>query len=266
MSGPVVATVGTTHPLAFAGLPLALLALADEGVRPVCVVAGVSAQDAHQVLAATAVDGATIAAQFEALDGAQVDAFHVGALLSAEAVHAVAGGVARRAQAPIVLDPVLAATGGAALGDAATRDALLRELVPRARLVTPNVAEAAAFLGRRVATIEEMTQAARALLALGAQAVLVKGGDRAGEPVDLLAEGERVRPFVASRIPATLRGTGDLLAASIAAALASGYSLDEAVDRARRKVREAIVRGVPFAGTRVVTWREGERVDDERAR
>ena len=90
----VVATVGTTHPLAFAGLAFALLALEEEGVRPVCVVAGVTAQDAGRVYARRALDAQTIAAQFTALRAVPVAAFHVGALLSEEAVRAVAAGLA----------------------------------------------------------------------------------------------------------------------------------------------------------------------------
>ena len=106
----VVATVGTTHPLAFAGLAFATLALADDGVRPVCVIAGVTAQDAARVTARVAIDSATIAAQFDALREANVDAFHIGALLSAASVHAVAAALARYPEVPVVVDPVLAAS------------------------------------------------------------------------------------------------------------------------------------------------------------
>lgn len=251
----VVCAVGTTHPLAFAGLGFAMLALAADAVRPVCVVAGVSAQSAERVLARAAVDPATIAAQFEALRAADVGAFHVGALLSAEAVRAVAAGLALYPGVPVVLDPVLAASGGDALADDATRQALRDALVPRATLVTPNLPEAGALLGREPADAAAMEDAGRALIGLGAQAALVKGGHLGGDPVDVLVEGAgesgRVRRLVSPRVGAELRGTGDLLAATIAACLANGAPLGEAVERGRRRVREAIVRGVPFAGARV---------------
>ena len=250
----VVATVGSTHPLAFAGLTFAALALAAEGVRPVCVVAGVTAQDGAHVRSRIPLDAAAIAAQFDALQAAEVAAFHVGALLSADAVRAVARGLAAYPGIPVVLDPVLAASGGDALADAATRDSLRTTLLPRATLVTPNLGEATALLGRPVETLGTMREAATALVALGAGAALVKGGHLDGDPVDVLAEACGTRELRAARVAGTMRGTGDLLAVTIAAALARGETLDAAIERARRRVRAAIADAEPFAGTRVARW------------
>ena len=250
----VVATVGSTHPLAFAGLPFALLALEEEGVRPVCVVAGVTAQDAAHVRTVRALDAGVIGAQFEALAGANVAAFHVGALLSAEAVHAVAEGLARFEGIPAVVDPVLAASGGDTLADEATVRALRETLIPRAALVTPNLHEAATLLGRPVQDAGAMEAAARAFVEMGAAAALVKGGHLDGDPVDVFADARGVRRLHGPRIEATLRGTGDLLAATVAACLASGAEPVEAIERARRRVREAIARGTMFAGTRVAVF------------
>jgi hydroxymethylpyrimidine/phosphomethylpyrimidine kinase len=250
----VVATVGTTHPLAFAGLGFALLALAHEGVRPVCVVAGVSAQDALHVRARTAIEPAVIRAQFDALRDAEVDAFHVGALLSAETVRAVAEALDDFPGAPVVVDPVLAASGGDALGDAATRCALRDLLFPRAALVTPNLDEAGAFVGRAVRDVAAMRDAAEELVGCGAHAVLVKGGHLAGDAIDVLADGYVTRELVAPRLDADVRGTGDLLATSIAACLANGANVAEAIEHARRRVRNALATGVPFAGTRVTSF------------
>jgi hydroxymethylpyrimidine/phosphomethylpyrimidine kinase len=247
----VVATVGTTHPLAFAGLTFAMLALADDGVRPVCVIAGVTAQDAAHVHASVAIDAATIGAQFDALRDAHVAAFHVGALVSADAVRAVAEGLAAYPNVPVVIDPVLAASGGDSLADDATRTALRDALFARATLITPNLDEASAFLGRTIASVPAMHEAARALLASGARAVLVKGGHLAGDAIDVLATADGTREFRAPRLTETLRGTGDLLAVTIAAHLARGAQLSDAIERARARVRNAISNGVPFAGTRV---------------
>lgn len=253
----VVATVGTTHPFAFAGLAFAVLALADDGVRPVCVVAGVSAQDALHVRAHRAIDAPMIRAQFEALRAAGVAAFHVGALTSAAAVHAVAAGLATYPGIPVVVDPVLAAGGGDALSDDATRDALRDVLFARATLVTPNLDEAAAFVGRRIEDVDAMRVAATALRAFGATAVLVKGGHLAGDPADVLADDRGTRTFTGARVAGTLRGTGDLLAVTIAAALARGSALDESIAAARRRVASAIATGVAFAGTRVTKFERG---------
>jgi hydroxymethylpyrimidine kinase/phosphomethylpyrimidine kinase len=250
----VVATVGTTHPLAFAGLAFAVLALAEEGVRPVCVVAGVTAQDADRVTARAPIDAATIRAQFDALRDANVDAFHVGALLSAEAVRAVAAALADYPAIPVVLDPVLAASHGDRLGDAATRTALRETLIPRATLVTPNLDEAAALLDCTIADIDAMRAAGAAFVALGAHAALVKGGHLDGDPHDVYADANGVRTLPSHRVAGTLRGTGDLLAVTIAASLARGASLTEAIEHARHRVREAIARATPFAGTHAATF------------
>jgi hydroxymethylpyrimidine/phosphomethylpyrimidine kinase len=249
----VVATVGTTHPLAFAGVTFAMLALAADGVRPVCVIAGVTAQDAGRVRASVAVDAATIRAQFDALRDAGVGAFHVGALVSADAVRAVADGLASYPNVPVVADPVFSASGGDVLADDATRIALRDALFARATLITPNLDEASALLGREIADVDAMRDAARALLAFGANAVLVKGGHLTSDAIDVLAHAGGTRDFRAPRIAGTLRGTGDLLAVTIAVSLARGASLDEAIERARDRVREAILRGVPFAGARVAS-------------
>jgi hydroxymethylpyrimidine/phosphomethylpyrimidine kinase len=247
----VVATVGTTHPLAFAGLGFAMLALAADGVRPVCVVAGVSAQDATNVRARHAVGAATIRAQFDAIQNAGVAAFHVGALLSAESARAVAESLASFPGIPVVVDPVLSSSGGDVLADDATRDALRDALFPRATLVTPNLQEASAFLGRTVDDLASMRDAAFQLLAFGAGAVLVKGGHLDGPAIDVFAAAGETRQLPAERVEGTIRGTGDLLAVTIAACLARGAALAEAIEHARRRVREAIACGVPFASTRV---------------
>jgi len=255
----VVATVGSTHPLGFAGLTFAMLALSADAVRAVCVVAGVTAQDARHVRASVAIDAPTIRAQFDALHDANVGAFHVGALVSAEAVRAVADALASYPNVPVVVDPVLAASGGDALAGDATRVALRDTLFARATLVTPNLDEAGAFLGREITGVDAMRAAARELLAFGASAVLVKGGHLTGDAVDVLARAGGTRDFSSPRIDGTLRGTGDLLAATIAAGLARGMTLEDAIERARRRVRDAILHGVPFAGSRVAPMGENEQ-------
>jgi hydroxymethylpyrimidine/phosphomethylpyrimidine kinase len=251
MSAPVVATIGTTHPLAFAGLVFAALALADEGARPVCIVAGVSAQNAGGVVAARGVDPELIAAQFAALGDARVAAFHVGALVSTDGVRAVADGLAAFEGVPVVVDPVLAASTGDRLGEPGVRDALRDALFPHATLVTPNLDEASALLGRPVQDAAGMREAAVALLEWGSAAVLIKGGHLEGDAIDVLADASGVRSFATARVAMTMRGTGDLLATTIATGLARGMPLASAILRARARVARAIADGVPFAGARV---------------
>lgn len=250
----VVATVGTTHPLAFAGVTFAMLALADDAARPVAVIAGVTAQDASNVTARVPIDAVTIRAQFEALRAAGVEAIHVGALLSAESVHAVAESLSAFPDVPVVLDPVLAISAGDILADEPTRIALRETLIPRATLVTPNLDEATALLGRLVTDVASMREAATSFRALGASAALIKGGHLPGDPIDVLADERGTRELVSNRVGNQLRGTGDLLAITIATCLARGANLSEAVEHARRRVHEAIARGVPFANTRVANF------------
>ncbi|MGA2391755.1 MAG: bifunctional hydroxymethylpyrimidine kinase/phosphomethylpyrimidine kinase [Candidatus Lustribacter sp.] len=248
---PVVAAVGTTHPYAAAGLLLDLTAIRALGAQPVAVVAGVSAQDAGRVLARAAVDAATIAAQFDALADVPVAAFCVGALLDAPSVHAVAAGLARFPGAVVICDPVIAASGGDRLADDATIGAMRAVLFARCTLLTPNLAEATLLTGTRVDDLPAMHAALPALLALGPQAVLLKGGHLAGDACDLFADGHTVRELRAARIPHELRGTGSLLAAAAAVRCAFGDALPAAIDAARAFVRERIERGTTFAGMRI---------------
>lgn len=144
--------------------------------------------------------------------------------------------------APVV-DPVVRSTSGFDLIDDAALDALKRELLPLARVVTPNLFEAERITGLRVRDRAGMLEAARAIRALGARAVLVKGGHLEGEATDVLDDDGRVRTFTAPRIETTsTHGTGCALAAGIAACLARGMSLEESVDAAKRFVTEAIRR------------------------
>jgi hydroxymethylpyrimidine/phosphomethylpyrimidine kinase len=248
---PVVAAIGTTHPYACTGLLVELTALAALGVRPVAVVAGVSAQDAERVLARSPVHPTAVAAQFAALAETGVRAVSVGALLSPATVHAVAAGLGTFSAAPVVCDPVIAASGGDRLVDEPTLAALHAELFPRCTLLTPNLAEAGALLGRRVDSPAAMRAALPALLALGPRAVLLKGGHLTGEACDVFGDGAQTIELRAPRLPGELRGTGSLLAAAVAARCAFGDELLDAILFARGFVRERIERGVEFAGMRV---------------
>ncbi|HEX8722821.1 MAG TPA: bifunctional hydroxymethylpyrimidine kinase/phosphomethylpyrimidine kinase [Pyrinomonadaceae bacterium] len=144
--------------------------------------------------------------------------------------------------APVV-DPVVRSTSGFDLIDDAALGALKAELLPLARLVTPNVPEAERITGLSIRDRAGMLEAARAMRAMGARAVLVKGGHLEGEALDLLDEDGRVSTFTAPRVETTsTHGTGCTLAAGIAACLARGMSLEDSVAAAKRFVTEAIRR------------------------
>jgi len=205
-----------------------------------------------------AVPAALVTAQFAALADAGIAAVRIGALVDVATVVAVADALAD-ATVPIVYDPVLAASGGGAFADPATRTAIVARLFPLVTVVTPNLREAGLLLGvPEPRTVDGMVAAGRALRAAGAAAVLVTGGhladaDANGAPLvtDVLVDALGTTTFVDARLPFELRGTGCLLATGVAAALAHGVTLREAVMNARSFVRSKIVGGRLRGGMRV---------------
>src|SRR5262249_14608889 len=157
-----------------------------------------------------------------------------GMLHRAEIVIAVAE---RLEGVALVVDPVAAASDGTALLDGDGVDAVRRMLVPIATVVTPNLREAELLVGRPVRDRDEMYAAARALVQLGARAALVKGGHLAGDALDVFYDGREVRELTAPRITGgAVHGTGCALSAAIAAQLAAGQALPDAVMEAKRFV------------------------------
>ena len=175
------------------------------------------------------------------------DAIKTGMLGDAATVELVAR-LLDEAGVPAVIDPVMVAKGGASLLADAAVAAVRSLLVPRAALLTPNAPEAEALTGLTVATTDDLRRAGEALLAAGAQAVLMKGGHVEGDwVVDLLMTPEGETAFAAARIESRhTHGTGCTLASACAAGLAQGLPLAEAVARASDYVHEAIVQAPGF--------------------
>ena len=180
-----------------------------------------------------------------------VDAVKIGMLHAPEIVRTVAAAIDRHGIRNVVLDPVMVATSGASLIDSPAIAVLVRELFHRSAVVTPNLDEASLLVGRVIDSEASMSEAARELLGMGAGAVLIKGGHLAGDLVsDLLmtASGD-IHWMRAPRIAtANTHGTGCTLSSAIAAYLALGAGLLEAVQAAR-----AYVRGALEAGAKVRT-------------
>ncbi|WP_038069234.1 bifunctional hydroxymethylpyrimidine kinase/phosphomethylpyrimidine kinase [Thermus scotoductus] len=175
-------------------------------------------------------------------DDLPIHAAKTGALGNAAIVEAVAEGVKRYGIRPLVVDPVMVAKGGDPLLSPEAVRALKERLFPLASLVTPNRLEAEALLSKPIRTLAEAQEAARELLALGPQAVLLKGGHFEGkEAVDFLATRVGIQVFRASRIPTrNTHGTGCTLSAAIAALLALGKPLEEAVAEAKAYLTRAL--------------------------
>ena len=171
------------------------------------------------------------------------DAVKIGMLGDVVTIDTVCEALAEFApNVPVVLDPVMVAKGGHALLAAEAVDSLRRRLLPLAAVITPNLPEAEALTGRTIGSEADMRGAATALLAMGAPAALLKGGHLPSDiVVDLLATEAGTEAFAAPRIPTrNTHGTGCTTASAVAAGLAQGLSLRDAVNRARRYVRAAI--------------------------
>ena len=179
------------------------------------------------------------------------DVIKLGMLGDAATIDAVCDALADFARdVPVVLDPVMVAKGGQALLAPQAVETMRRRLLPTAAVITPNLPEAEALSGLPVRSEQQMRDAADALLALGVPAVLLKGGHLASDRVvDLLATASGMEAFAAPRIATThTHGTGCTTASAVAAGLAQGLSLRDAVVRARAYVRAAISAAPGFGG------------------
>src|SRR5262249_50542246 len=172
------------------------------------------------------------------------DAAKCGMLSTAPIIEAVAAALTERPVARLVVDPVMVAKSGDPLLDPDAREALVWRILPLALLVTPNVPEAEALAGIGVATRADMEEAARRIHALGARNVLVKGGHLKGDAIDVLWNGRAFTAFSAPRIDSgNTHGTGCTLSAAIAAGLALGRPVPDAVREAKAYVTAAIREG-----------------------
>jgi hydroxymethylpyrimidine kinase/phosphomethylpyrimidine kinase len=153
---------------------------------------------------------------------------------------------------------VIRSTSGAELLDRRGLRALCERLLPVARVVTPNLAEAAVLAGIEVDDLVSASEAARRILRLGSRAVIVTGGHLPGAPVDVLADRRGVRRLAGRRVPSGAHGTGCVFSAAIAASLARGETLEKSVIVAKRFVEARLRRTVALgAGRRFMDLRPG---------
>ena len=231
-----------------AGIQADLKTFAALGCFGMTAITALTAQNTRGVSAIQEVTPAFLKAQIQAVvEDIGVDAVKLGMLPTPEIVEVVAWAIDRYRLPNVVLDTVMVASTGQRLTAADTAAALVQELFPRCALVTPNLDEASLFIGRPIDGVDAMAQAAGELLALGANAVLLKGGHlRADELVDVLVTCDTGTPrrYVSNRIESrNLHGTGCTLSSAIAANLALGHRLSDAVERAKAYVHGAIAAG-----------------------
>ncbi|MBC7790373.1 MAG: bifunctional hydroxymethylpyrimidine kinase/phosphomethylpyrimidine kinase [Anaerolineae bacterium] len=226
-----------------AGIQADLKTFARFGVFGTSVITAITAQNTRGVTRYSVVDDVMIRAQLDALaSDLRPDAIKSGMLADANVVATVADGIRRHSLAPYVLDPVMVATSGDVLLEPDAVASIKHDLLPLATLVTPNLDEAAILCGIRVTDVPAMEKAARLLVDMGSGAALVKGGHLRGDTVtDVLCDGGNFTRYTHARIDTrNTHGTGCTLSSAIAAHLALGASLADAVHQSLDFVHRAI--------------------------
>ncbi len=227
-----------------AGIQADIKTVTALGAYAMTAITAVTVQDTMGVHGVHAVSVAIIRDQIvRVLDDIGADVVKTGMLVNANVVDMVADILRARAKGiPAVIDPVMIAKGGAKLLDGNAVAVLKKKLLPLATVVTPNAPEVAALTGLKVESADDLVAAGKALLVLGAHAALVKGGHLKGETIsDALVSKDGVQLYRSARIAGTsTHGTGCTLASALATGLAQGFTLEDAVARARAFVQAAI--------------------------
>lgn len=234
-----------------AGIQADLKTFAAFGVYGTSAITAITAQNTRGVTAWEAVSVPLVVAQIDAVvSDIGADAVKTGMLANAAIVSAVAETIRRLGLRRLVVDPVMIAKGGDRLLEESAIEAIRRDLLPLAEVVTPNIPEAQELSAIPIATLDDMRAAGRRILSLGPRVVLVKGGHLGGaESIDVAisADGEHV--FRSPRIEsAHTHGTGCTLASAIAACLAQGLSVDASIGAAKAYLDGAIAHAPGIGG------------------
>ena len=235
-----------------AGIQADLKTFAAFGLYGASAITAVTAQSTRGIEAALALPADLVTAQIEAVAGdLTIHATKVGMLANAAIAEAVAAAIAELDLPLVVVDPVLVSSSGDRLLDEDGVRALCTELLPRARVVTPNIPEAEALSGRRIHSMDDAYEAARRIQDMGAAAVIITGGHanekgsgpgaQGSDVIDVLFDGHA---FLELRVPRVesrhTHGTGCTFASAVAAGLALGLALPDAAARAQQYVAGAI--------------------------
>ena len=244
---PRVLTIAGSDSGGGAGIQADLKTFSALGCYGMTAITALTAQNTVGVQGIHAVPAAFLKAQLQSvIEDIGVDAVKIGMLHAPEIVEVVAWAIDHYQLRNVVLDPVMVATSGDKLIAQETVQVLVRDLFPRVGVITPNLDEAAWLLGRPIADVNSLAPAAQDLLDMGAQAVLLKGGHLQGdELVDLLVQASHSPMRLASSRIASVNvhGTGCTLSSAIAAHLALGHALQDAVRLARNYIIQAIAQG-----------------------
>ena len=233
---PTVLTIAESDPAGAFGVQADLKTFAALGAYGASAVTAITASG-DDGLEVHDLPAALVASQIDTvLSDVGAAAVKTGMLASAAAVEAVAGTIGRYGIEDLVVDPVLPPGG-----DDAVVESIRSELVPLARVVTPNAREAGLLTGREVETLDDARSAAGAIVEMGAACAVVTGGSFTGPATDILYDGNELRAFTSQRVyTADGRGAGAAFSAAVAAGLGNGLDVRDAVSRAKKYVTGAL--------------------------
>lgn len=226
-----------------AGIQADLKTFAAHGVYGMSVITSIVAENTMRVIAIEDVRSEMVRHQLDAvfLD-IEVDAIKIGMLANRECMEAVWDKFNKYCPKNVVIDPVMLAKSGCTLIDLSSIETLIEKIIPLADLFTPNLPEAEEITGIKVQTLNEMEAAAKAIILMGAKNVLIKGGHRDGDALDVFYDGVNFEYFSAKRIPTkNTHGTGCTFSSAIAANLALGMNMTRAIAKAKEYITSAIL-------------------------
>lgn len=251
MTTPVALTIAGSDSSGGAGIQADLKTFAALGVYGASAITALTAQNTRGVTGIHAVPADFVTAQIDAVfSDLEVGAVKIGMVAQVPSIDAIAAALSRWKPRYVVLDPVMVATSGDRLLASEAVEALRSKLMPLASVITPNLPEAAALLGEPVAASAAAVEGqGRCLLALGCRAVLIKGGHGEGaESIDYLVDAAKTIALAAPRVATkNTHGTGCSLSSAIAAGLARGEDLEQAVRSAKAWISAAIAAADRFS-------------------
>ncbi|MBU3129412.1 bifunctional hydroxymethylpyrimidine kinase/phosphomethylpyrimidine kinase [Clostridium tagluense] len=243
-----VLTIAGSDSCGGAGVQADLKSFSANGVYGMSVITAITAQNTMGVFAVQDLEKEIIVAQIDAIfTDIVVDAVKIGMVSVISTIDAISEKLQQYKPKNIVLDPVMISKSGYSLLKPESKTALIKNLIPLASLITPNVPEAEEILGEvhseitSIETVEDMERAAKEIYKLGCKSVLLKGGHIEGDAIDVFYDGKEITHFKSERIPTkNTHGTGCTLSSAIAANLALGFSMKDAIKNSKEYITTAI--------------------------
>lgn len=245
-----VLTIAGSDSCGGAGIQADLKTFSANGVYGMSVITAITAQNTMGVFKVQDIDEEIIGAQIDAIfEDINVDAVKIGMVSKISTINIISEKLKKYKPKNLVLDPVMISKSGYSLLKPESKSALIKELIPLAYVITPNVPEALEIISEvnsekvEIKTVEDMELAAKEIYKLGCKNVFLKGGHMEGDKaVDILYDGENIYKFYAEKINTkNTHGTGCTISSAIASNLALGFSIEEAIKRSKDYITTAII-------------------------